>query len=374
MVKGLLERLNAKQPVLVAEGYLFEFERLGYLQAGGFVPEVVLEHPDRVKLLHEDFVHAGSDVVQAFTFYTNPAKMAVQGRKPHEYEEINRKALRIAKEVAVKTGTLMCGDLSATNQYSPKPEDIETVRKVFKEQVQWAVQEGADFIVGETFWSYGEAELCLEAIKQHGNGLPAVITITNGKWEGPDPSQDLLIDGVRRDQACKRLLDKGADVVGLNCFAGMKVTSHCMKAVRAACGPTAHLAALPVPYRTTMEHPAFFNLKSLETGKRAFFDDLDCWLSAQSEVNTFAEEMKALNVNYVGLCCGNNPRLTRRLAECYGRKPPASRYTSDMSKHIFLGNDTTVKENAFVRKTLREAMDVATDDIKNLNEHKSTCK
>jgi hypothetical protein len=152
---GLLERLNAGDPVLVAEGYLFEFERLGYLQAGGFVPEVVLEHPDRVRLLHEDFVHAGSDVVQAFTvsrqlgfrldfvafntyslspiqFYTNPAKMAVQGRKPHEYEEINRKALRIAKEVAVKTGTLMCGDLSATNQYSPAAEDIAVVRQVFK--------------------------------------------------------------------------------------------------------------------------------------------------------------------------------------------------------------------------------------------------
>jgi hypothetical protein len=58
-----------------------------------------------------------------------------------------------------------------------------------------------------------------------------VITITNGKWEGPDPSQDLLIDGVRRDHACKKLLDKGANVVGLNCFAGMKVWPD-----RANCG------------------------------------------------------------------------------------------------------------------------------------------
>jgi betaine-homocysteine S-methyltransferase len=31
--------------VICAEGYLFELERRGYLQAGGFVPEVVLEHP-----------------------------------------------------------------------------------------------------------------------------------------------------------------------------------------------------------------------------------------------------------------------------------------------------------------------------------------
>ncbi len=42
---GLLERL-AQGPVICAEGYLFELERRGYLQAGPFVPEVVLEYLD----------------------------------------------------------------------------------------------------------------------------------------------------------------------------------------------------------------------------------------------------------------------------------------------------------------------------------------
>ena len=46
---------------------MFEFERRGYLRAGCFVPEVVIEHPEYVKMLHEEFVHAGSDVVLAFT-------------------------------------------------------------------------------------------------------------------------------------------------------------------------------------------------------------------------------------------------------------------------------------------------------------------
>ena len=46
---------------------MFEFERRGYLQAGAFVPEVVIEHPDLVEKMHEEFVHAGSDVVEAFT-------------------------------------------------------------------------------------------------------------------------------------------------------------------------------------------------------------------------------------------------------------------------------------------------------------------
>lgn len=43
--RGLLERLDAG-PVICAESYLFELERRGYLQAGPFVPEVVIEHPE----------------------------------------------------------------------------------------------------------------------------------------------------------------------------------------------------------------------------------------------------------------------------------------------------------------------------------------
>ena len=53
----LLDRLAAG-PVICAEGYLFEFERRGYLQAGAFVPEVVLEEPDMVAGLHREYVHA----------------------------------------------------------------------------------------------------------------------------------------------------------------------------------------------------------------------------------------------------------------------------------------------------------------------------
>ena len=109
---GLLARL-AKGPVICAEGYLFEFERRGYLQAGAFVPEVVLEHPDLVEGLHRDFVHAGSDVVEAFTYYAHRAKMKIVGRE-RDLERINRTALRLAKKVARATGTLLAGNICNT--------------------------------------------------------------------------------------------------------------------------------------------------------------------------------------------------------------------------------------------------------------------
>lgn len=66
-ITGLRDRLKNGGNIVIAEGYLLELERRGYLQAGAFIPEVVLEHPEVVKALHEEFVHAGSDVVVAFT-------------------------------------------------------------------------------------------------------------------------------------------------------------------------------------------------------------------------------------------------------------------------------------------------------------------
>ena len=48
---------------------IFCYGRRGYLQAGAYVPEVVLDHPEVVTQLHREFIRSGSDVVQAFTYY-----------------------------------------------------------------------------------------------------------------------------------------------------------------------------------------------------------------------------------------------------------------------------------------------------------------
>src|ERR1700733_8587437 len=106
---GRRDRL-AGGAVICAEGYLFEFERRGYLQAGAYVPEIVLEHPDLVAGLHREFVHAGSDVVEAFTYYGHREKLRIIG-KEDLLEPLNREALAIASAVARDTGTLAAGNL-----------------------------------------------------------------------------------------------------------------------------------------------------------------------------------------------------------------------------------------------------------------------
>ena len=50
-----------------------------------------------------------------------------------------------------------------------------------QEQIQWAVEEGADFIVAETFSDYGEAKIALEAIQR--TGKVALFDFTSA-WSG----------------------------------------------------------------------------------------------------------------------------------------------------------------------------------------------
>jgi betaine-homocysteine S-methyltransferase len=326
----LMQRLEAG-PVICAEGYVFELERRGYLQAGAFVPEVVLEHPDAVTQLHRDFVHAGSDVVEALTYYAHREKLRVIGRE-QDLEPINRRALDLARDVARESGALFAGDICNTNVYDPaNPATHAAVRAMFEEQVGWAVDAGVDFIIGETFSYAQEALIALDVIKQAGQ--TAVITLAMHQ-------ADVTRENWSVASACKRLADAGADVVGLNCIRGPETMLPLLRELRAAV--EVPLAALPVPFRTTEQAPSFQSLRDPhwhgEPGSRPFPVALDPFTCNRFEIADFGRQALAMGIRYLGVCCGAGPHHIRALAEAVGKRPPASRYSPDMSKHAFLGS------------------------------------
>ena len=254
---GLLERLE-KGVVLGAEGYLFELERRGYLKSGPYVPEVVLDYPDAVRELHREFLRAGAEVMVAFTYYGHREKMRLIGRE-EDLEPLNRDALRLAREIASEGDALVAGNICNTWVYDPTDEERTSavVRGMYEEQVGWAVEEGADLIISETNDYLGEALIGTEVAKEA--GLPVVVTFAS--------TMPQTIDGVEFDEACRRLEAAGADVVGLNCSRGPATMLPVLERIRAAVD--CHVAAQPVPYRTTPEEFAFVHLSD-EHGRRAF--------------------------------------------------------------------------------------------------------
>ena len=111
-MRGIRERLD-EGVVVGAEGYLFELERRGYLKAGPFVPEVVLDSPEAVRELHREMLRAGAEVMVAFTYYGHREKLRSIGREA-DLEPLNRHALRLARDVASEGDALVAGNICNT--------------------------------------------------------------------------------------------------------------------------------------------------------------------------------------------------------------------------------------------------------------------
>lgn len=327
----LSERL-AKGPVLCAEGYLFELERRGYLKAGAYVPEVVLDHPEVVEQLHREFLRAGSDVIEAFTYYAHRDKLRLIDREK-DLEQLNRQALRIAKKVANEDSALLAGNICNTWVYDPDDhkKTSQTVRQMYEEQVGWAAEEGVDFVIAETIEYVGEALIALEVIKEH--GLPAVVTF--------GAAYEKSKDGYDWIEGCKLLEANDADVVGFNCIRGPETMLPLLKKLRKAV--KCPIAALPVPYHTTPERPAFQFLK--RDNSPAFPVLLDDFTCNRNDMARFTLNARDLGVEYLGICCGAGPHHVRAMAEGLGRKVPASEYSPDLSLHGMIGNAGVVKKH-----------------------------
>ena len=339
MKKDLIQRLN-EGPVLFAEGYLFAMERRGYLSAGAFVPEVVLEHPEVVSQLHREFIRAGSDIVQAFTYYGHREKLRLIG-KEDLLEPLQKNALQIAKDARDEfkdLDLLVCGDVANTNIYDPNDKKSHSqCQKMYEEQVFWAKEAGVDFIVAETINWTEEMKIALKAIKDEG-----LIAVTNFSIKKGDKTRE----GHTPGDACKIMEDLGADVVGLNCYRGPKMTMKLLPEIREKV--SCHVAALPVPYRTTEEQPGFLNQTDhgcdCIPGGNAFPVALDNLYCNRFEMAEFAKDCQKQNINLIGICCGAEPHHVREMSVALGRKPIAYKYYPNMSRHFLHGTDKSLKE------------------------------
>ncbi len=298
MAKPILEQLR-DGVVLGDGGYIVELERRGYVVTGAFTPEVVVAHGNAVRSMHEEMLHAGAEVLQVMAFYGSREKLATVGQADQTFA-INQQATRLAREVAGDRA-LVAGDLSATWKWqADSPASRSLVAGMFDEQIE--AQEGVDFFIGETFFHFGEALLCLERIKAK-TTVPAMITLSFR-------DSHTLDDGVTAGEAARRLRDKGADIVGANCMRDPERMYPIIGEMRAA--TDGFLAAQPVAFRCSAETPFF-------TGSPAFPDKLEPFQLTRYEMGEFARRAQQMGVNYIGGCCGTIGSHLREMARALGK-------------------------------------------------------
>lgn len=308
MPGGIMGRL-ADGPVLGDGGYLLELEKRGFVQAGPFTPEVVLDHPEALEGMHREFVRAGADVIQTMTFYASEDKLATVGLSD-QVEAINRQAVKIARMVAADGDTLVAGNLCLTWAYRPGDAgSADRVRRLFDAQIDTQLDAGGvDFWIGETFSYLGEALLFVERAGR--TGLPVMATMSfddvpAASYEGDDPAE-----------CARRLVDAGADIVGTNCLNDPDLQLPWAIEMRAAVGVP--IACQPAGFRTTPEHPDF-------TGRPEFPYGLDPLQLSRREMARFAADAAASGIGYIGSCCGTAAGHVRAMAKALGKRPVEER-------------------------------------------------
>ncbi len=175
--------------------------------------QALLDAPDTVRAIHEDYVRAGADVITADTFRTTPRTLAKAGRAG-EAERLVERAVALAREAAERSRgareVLVAGALAPLEDcYRPDlaPEPAAAEREHAEQAVRLARQ-GVDLILIETMNSIAEAKAALRGAKAA--GVPVLVSficksareILNG---------ELLADAVRAVEPFK------PDAILVNC-------------------------------------------------------------------------------------------------------------------------------------------------------------
>jgi 5-methyltetrahydrofolate--homocysteine methyltransferase len=146
--------------------------------ANGESPELWnVDHPDRIRALHQAFVDAGSDIILTNSFGCNRRRLALH-RAETRVRELNRQAAENARAVAEKAGrpVVVAGSVGPTGEvFAPLGAMTEDEAvEVFAEQIEGLREGGADVVWIETMSAAEEARAAALAAARV--GMPYSVT------------------------------------------------------------------------------------------------------------------------------------------------------------------------------------------------------
>ncbi len=295
MAKDLMKLLE-EGTVLGDGGMFLEANWRGY-----DVPGMISTNPEALEQIHRDFYNAGSQVLQALTWFTSSNQLEARYGWKDRMEDINRAAIEAAKKAcdgnAPVGGCLvstMTGSWLGESVFVPDdPSSYPRAQAEWEEQIAILVDAGADFLIPETFFRLDETVLCVQSCKK--TNLPVMALLGIG-------SEKATQDGVAAAECARVLAGEGADVIGTVCIGDPEQML-----------PTAleMQAAVDVPIAC---QPKGFEQKA-DTEERGYTASRFEKSVAPEEMGAFALKARAEGINYVGGCCATGPMHIRAMAE-----------------------------------------------------------
>ena len=247
--------------------------------------EVNLSDPNLIRQIHEDYIKAGSDVIETNTFGANRYKLGKYQLADKLYQ-INFEGARIAREAA-KNDVWVAGSVGPIGlKIEPLgPTSKLEAKEMFTEQIQALVDGGVDLIVFETFIYPEELILATEAARAICD-LPIIAEMTIDE-------DCTSLTGAEPEVIIKQLEHCKADAIGINSTVGPQVMLRWLERVR-------NLTDFPISVMPS-------------AGKPKNIDGRNIYMTSPEYIGEYAKHFVQAGANIIGGCVGTGPEHIKRM-------------------------------------------------------------
>ena len=295
-MKSFRERLGKE--VIVFDGGMgtYLYEKGIYINRS--FEELNIVDPDLVKGLHQEYVNAGSDVIETNTFGANRLKLAPHGLDSR-VREINLKGAQLARAVAKDT-TLVAGSIGPLGvQIEPLGKlSYDEAKDIFKEQIEGLLEGGVDLIIFETFGLAEELVQGIRAVRELDMKIPIVAQVTIN-------NECNLLTGEPLEKFVSVLSEHAVDVIGLNCSEGPRLMLEALEHLRT-------LTTLPLSIQPNAGMPQNIGGRNL-------------YMTSPEYIAEYAKRFIQTGAAVVGGCCGTNPMHIKAIRRAVQALQPSKR-------------------------------------------------
>jgi len=301
--------------VLVCDGAMGTMLHAAGAALDRSLPELNLSDPGLVATIHDSYLSAGADIIQANTFGANRLWLADHGF-PDKVTEINRAGVRLARAAADRSGrnVLVAGSVSPAVT-APQRRRVGAAERmeVLREQILALVAEGAaDLLILETF---GYLDELVEAVS-----VAASVTSVPLIAQATFADDAHTLGGETPREVAAVLSSLPVAVIGTNCTIGpqrMLVVAEDL----------VRYSAVPVSAQPNAGQPR-------RTGPRSFEFAIDGGYFSRY-LSRFADA----GVTLVGGCCGTTPTHISAVADALSarqetKQRPQARVTARVSARL----------------------------------------
>ena len=247
----------------------------------------VLENPEALTKLQQQYVKAGTQILYAPTFQAQPIALEKQGLA-EKTESINAQLVQLTRSVG--KNILVAGDLTtlATFTDSWDPEKFDLLVDNYRRQICGLLEGGADLLAAETLLYPQEAEAIFTAAELEGAG--AVMYSFTMQGDGS------LFSGMDAGPVLAELEQAGAAAVGFNCVAADMMTPYLVSKLR-------RYVKGPLLCKPNAGNPVIFE------------DGLPHYPMSPKKFAEIAKQCRDMGASLLGGCCGTTPEHIAALAK-----------------------------------------------------------